>query len=73
MVTSLAFKANQIVLSDMDGCVYLWDLKARSSRNVNTNRGAIKYLRFAPGKTNLKFLILFNDGIDIIDLDQVRE
>lgn len=70
MVTSLAFKANQIVLSDMDGCVYLWDLKARSSRNVNTNRGAIKYLRFAPGKTNLKFLILFNDGIDIIDLDQ---
>lgn len=71
MVTCLGFKANQIVQGDTEGVLNMWDLKARSSRNVPTNRGPIRYLRFAPGKQNLKLLILYNDGIDIIDLKQV--
>ncbi|XP_073998789.1 WD repeat-containing protein 11-like isoform X2 [Rhodnius prolixus] len=70
MVTSIAFKANQIVQGDSDGSLSMWDLKARSSKQVNTNRGAIRYLRFAPGKTNLKLIILYADGLDIANLKQ---
>ncbi|KAK9508466.1 hypothetical protein O3M35_006019 [Rhynocoris fuscipes] len=70
MVTSIAFKANQIVQGDSDGSLSMWDLKARSSKHVNTNRGAIRYLRFAPGKTNLKLIILYSDGLDIANLKQ---
>jgi hypothetical protein len=71
MVTSIAFKANQIVQGDMDGLLNMWDLKARSSRNMATNRGPIRYLRFAPGKANLKLLILYHDGFDVVDLKLV--
>ncbi|KAL1122656.1 hypothetical protein AAG570_002983 [Ranatra chinensis] len=70
LVTSIAFKSNQIVQGDMEGMLNMWDLKARSSRNMNTNRGAIRYLRFAPGKSNLKLLVLYSDGFDIVDLKQ---
>lgn len=73
MVTSIAFKANQIVQGDSDGSLSMWDLKARSSKQVNTNRGAIRYLRFAPGKTNLKLIILYADGLDIANLKQVSD
>jgi hypothetical protein len=29
-------------------------------------------MRFAPGKGNLKLLILFSDGVDIVDLKKVQ-
>ncbi|GLH00339.1 Uncharacterized protein GBIM_06748 [Gryllus bimaculatus] len=72
-VTSIAFKNDQIVQGDVDGLLNIWDLKARTSKNVHTGRGWIKKMRFAPGKGNLKLLILYSDGVDVVDLKKNNE
>lgn len=33
----------------------------------NTHRGAIKRIKFAPGKGNMKVVVMFNDGIEVWD------
>lgn len=71
LVTCIAFKSNQIVQADVDGCLNIWDLKARSSQNMHTSRGWVRKMRFSPGKGNLKLLILYSDGVDIVDLKNV--
>jgi hypothetical protein len=71
-VTCIASKNDQIVQGDVDGLLNVWDLKARTSKNIHTGRGWIKKMRFAPGKGNLKLLILYSDGIDIVDLKKVQ-
>jgi hypothetical protein len=71
-VTCIAFKNDQIVQGDVDGMLNIWDLKARTSKNIHTGRGWIKKMRFAPGKGNLKLLILYSDGIDVVDLKKVH-
>ena len=70
-MTCIAFKNDQIVQGDVDGMLNIWDLKARTSKNIHTGRGWIKKMRFAPGKGNLKLLILYSDGVDIVDLKKV--
>lgn len=70
-MTCIAFKNDLIVQGDSDGLLNIWDLKARSSRNVHTSRGWVKKMRFAPGKGNLRLLLMYNDGVDIIDLKKV--
>jgi hypothetical protein len=71
-VTCIAFKNDQIVQGDVDGMLNIWDLKAHTSKNIHTGRGWIKKMRFAPGKGNLKLLILFSDGVDVVDLKKVQ-
>jgi hypothetical protein len=71
-VTCIAFKNDQIVQGDVDGMLNIWDLKAHTSKNIHTGRGWIKKMRFAPGKGNLKLLILYSDGVDIVDLKKVQ-
>lgn len=66
-VTCIAFKAEQIVQGDADGLLSVWDLRVRQARRHSTSRGCIRKMRFAPGKGNLKLLVLYNDGVDIID------
>ncbi|XP_075222794.1 WD repeat-containing protein 11-like [Lycorma delicatula] len=70
MVTSIAFKSNQIIQGDVDGSLNIWDLKGRSSCNISTARGWIRKMKFAPAKGNLKLLVLFTDGVDVVDLKQ---
>ncbi|KAF4521502.1 hypothetical protein B566_EDAN001802 [Ephemera danica] len=72
-ITSIAFKNDLIVQGDTDGLLNIWDLKARSSRNVHTGRGAVRKMRFAPGKGNLRLLLLYNDGVDVIDLKKQQQ
>ncbi|PSN34557.1 WD repeat-containing protein 11 [Blattella germanica] len=72
-VTCIAFKNDQIVQGDVDGMLNIWDLKARTSKNIHTGWGWIKKMRFAPGKGNLKLLILYSDGVDIVDLKKQYE
>uniref|UniRef100_A0A1B6I9I5 WD repeat-containing protein 11 n=1 Tax=Homalodisca liturata TaxID=320908 RepID=A0A1B6I9I5_9HEMI len=72
MITCIAFKSNQIVQADVDGSLNIWDLKSRSSRNSHTGRGWIRKIRFSPGKGNLKLLILYSDGVDIVDLKNLQ-
>ncbi|XP_047483248.1 WD repeat-containing protein 11-like [Penaeus chinensis] len=70
-ITSIAWKSHEIILSDADGNLTVWDLKTRISRHIATHRGWIRKVRFAPGRDNMKLLVLFADGIDIWDVRDV--
>lgn len=70
-ITSIAWKSHEIVLSDADGNLTVWDLKTRISRHIATHRGWVRKVRFAPGRDNMKLLVLFADGIDVWDVRDV--
>ena len=55
------------MLGDIEGQLCIWDLSAKLSHTVATHRGGVKKLKFAPGRGNMKLLVLFNDGVDIWD------
>ena len=71
-ITCIAWKAETLVLSDVDGNINLWDLKARVSRAIPTSRGWIRKIKFAPGRGNMKLIVQYNDGIDIWDTSDVE-
>lgn len=71
-VTAIAWKSDHVVLGRNDGNLSVWDLGQRESRIVSTMRGSIKRIRFAPGRGNMKILILFEDGADIWDVRRLR-
>lgn len=73
-VTSIAWKSDQVLLGDASGTLNLWHLKRKISATEPTFRGYIRKIRFAPGRQNLKCLILFADfGVDIWDInDTIR-
>jgi len=70
-ITCIAWKAETLVLSDVDGNINLWDLKARISRAVPTSRGWIRKIKFAPGRGNMKLIVQYNDGVDVWDTQDV--
>ncbi|OWF51700.1 WD repeat-containing protein 11-like isoform X2 [Mizuhopecten yessoensis] len=67
-ISCIAWKGECITFGDGDGQLCIWDLKGRTSRTLPTHRGWIKKIRFAPGRGNIKFLIMYNDGVDIWDM-----
>lgn len=71
-VTAIAWKSDHVVLGRNDGNLSVWDLSQKESRTVSTMRGSIKKIRFAPGRGNMKILILFKDGADIWDVKRLR-
>ncbi|XP_071948596.1 WD repeat-containing protein 11-like [Antedon mediterranea] len=70
-VTCIAWKQDLMVLGDTEGNLNLWDIKGKISRNVPTHRGWLKKLKFAPGKGNMRLMILWNDGVDIWDTNAI--
>jgi hypothetical protein len=71
-VTAIAWKSDHVVLGRNDGNMSVWDLSQKESRTISTMRGSIKKIRFAPGRGNMKILILFEDGADIWDVKRPR-
>lgn len=71
-VTAIAWKSDHVVLGRNDGNLSVWDLGQKESRTVSTVRGYIKKIRFAPGRANMKILILYEDGADIWDVHRLR-
>lgn len=72
-VTSIAWKNDQVLLGDASGTINIWDLKRKNSTQQATFRSCIKKIRFAPGRGNLKCLILYADyGVDIGELNDFR-
>lgn len=71
-VTAIAWKSDHVVLGRNDGNISVWDLGQKESHTVSTMRGSIKKIRFAPGRGNMKILILFDDGADIWDVRRLR-
>ncbi|KAK3585480.1 hypothetical protein CHS0354_003328 [Potamilus streckersoni] len=64
-ITWLSWKNDYLVFGDGDGQLCLWDLRLKTSRTTSTHRGWIKKIRFAPGRGNFKFSVLYNDGVDV--------
>lgn len=71
-VTAIAWKSDHIVLGQNNGNINVWDLEKKESRTMCTMRGSIKRIRFAPGRGNMKILLLFDDGVDIWDIKKLR-
>uniref|UniRef100_A0A8D8RS64 WD repeat-containing protein 11 n=2 Tax=Cacopsylla melanoneura TaxID=428564 RepID=A0A8D8RS64_9HEMI len=71
-VNYLAIKCNHIVQAHMDGMLHIWDLKAKKSRVKDLGRRWIRKIQFAPGKDNLRLLVLTGDGVDMIDLSEPK-
>lgn len=70
--TAIAWKSDHVVLGQNDGSMSVWDLEQKESRTMCTMRGAIKKMRFAPGRGNMKILLLFENGADIWDVRRLR-
>lgn len=68
-ITAIVWKADKIVLSDVDGNLNLWDIKCKISSRIPTHRGWIKKIQFGPGRGNMKILLLYNDGVDLWNVD----
>ncbi|GAB6023246.1 WD repeat-containing protein 11 [Chamberlinius hualienensis] len=64
-ITAMSWKSNYLVMGDVDGSLIVMDLRTKTFKSISTSRGWIKKVRFAPGKGNMKILILYNDGVDI--------
>lgn len=71
-ILGIAWKSETLVLTDSDGNMNIWDLKARVSRTVPTGRGCIKKVKFAPGRGNMKLLLLFADGCEVWDVKEIE-
>uniref|UniRef100_A0A8W8IK44 WDR11 TPR domain-containing protein n=1 Tax=Magallana gigas TaxID=29159 RepID=A0A8W8IK44_MAGGI len=67
-ITWIAWKGDFILFGDGEGQLSVWDLKNKTQRTMASRRGWIKKIRFAPGRGNMKFFILYIDGFDIWDL-----
>lgn len=67
----MAHKGEQIVQGDVEGNLHVFYLKARKYSVIATGRGAIKKICFAPGETNMKLLVLYNDGVMLLHLNEV--
>ncbi|XP_078310578.1 WD repeat-containing protein 11-like [Crassostrea virginica] len=69
-ITWIAWKGDFILFGDGEGQLSVWDLKSKTQRTMATRRGWIKKIRFAPGRGNMKFFILYIDGFDIWELKE---
>ncbi|XP_062608661.1 WD repeat-containing protein 11-like isoform X2 [Saccostrea cucullata] len=69
-ITWIAWKGDFILFGDGEGQLSVWDLKSKTQRTMATRRGWIKKIRFAPGRGNMKFFLLYVDGFDIWDLKE---
>jgi WD40 repeat protein len=64
-LTCVSWKGDQIVLGFYDGNLLFWNLKKRSSTNKSGQRQPVKKIKFAPGKRNPNFLVLYNDYLEL--------
>ena len=73
VITCIGWKSDHIVRGDSDGNLNVWDVRTRTSRNIATARGAVKKIRFAPGKGNFKLLVLNPDAVSVWDVKDCRQ
>merc|ERR1719259_1378359 len=69
-VTCIAWKSDHVVRGDAEGSINVWDLKTKSTKTISAcRRGThVKKIRFAPGKGNMKLLVLGHDTVSIWDV-----
>lgn len=64
----MAWKSEWMALGDAEGGVAVWEWRSRHFRPLPHSRSPIRKLRFAPGKNNMKLLVLHMEGVDIWDV-----
>ena len=67
-ITSLAWKSEWVALGDAEGNVAIWEWRTRHFRPLPHSRSPIRKLRFAPGKNNMKLIVLHLEGVDVWDV-----
>ena len=67
-MTCIGWKSDHVVRADAEGTINVWDLKTKLTKYIHTKRGAVKKMRFAPGKGNTKLLVLNHDAVSIWDV-----
>ena len=71
-VTTMCRKKNKIIMGDVDGSLIKWLPSDSMAETKNLNRGWIKTIRFSPKERTMWAAILFNDGIDVWEIETVR-
>jgi hypothetical protein len=70
-IISLALKHDFIVFGDENGDLNVWDLKSKISKTIHSKRGPIRKIKFAPGKENLRLLVLYGTHtLEVFDLNK---
>ena len=64
-ITCTAWKSDKLVLGDLDGNLSLWDITTKKSESTSSQRGTVKRVAFAPGRGNMKLLVLFIDAVEV--------
>ncbi|XP_022662655.1 WD repeat-containing protein 11-like isoform X3 [Varroa destructor] len=64
-ITCTAWKADKLVLGDSDGNLSLWDITTKKSETTPSQRGAVRKVVFAPGRGNMKIIVLFQDAVEL--------
>ncbi|OQR67106.1 WD repeat-containing protein 11-like [Tropilaelaps mercedesae] len=64
-ITCTAWKAGKLVLGDSDGNLSLWDITTKKSETAPSLRGAVRRVVFAPGRGNMKIIVLFLDAVEL--------
>ena len=71
-ITCISWKSDHIVRGDSEGNLNIWDVRTKTSRNITTKRGFVKKIRFAPGRGNMKLLVLHVDSVSIWDVKEAE-
>ena len=69
-IVTMAWKSEFMALGDGEGGVTIWEWRTRHFRPLPHLRTPIKKLRFAPGKNNMKLMVLHADGVDVWDMKE---
>lgn len=64
-LTAVAWKGDQVVLGFYDGSLLFWDLKKKASTTKSSTRDIVRKIKFAPGKGNPNFLVLYDDSLEL--------
>lgn len=72
-IVSMAWKSEWMALGDAEGGVAIWEWRTRHFRPLPHSKSPIRKLRFAPGKNNMKLLVLHMEGLDIWDVKGIDD
>lgn len=71
-VTTICRKRNKIIMGDVDGSLIKWIPSESLAESRNLNRGWIRSIRFSPKERTMWAAVLFNDGLDVWEIETVR-
>ncbi|GAU94003.1 hypothetical protein RvY_05852 [Ramazzottius varieornatus] len=72
-VTTMCRKKNKIIMGDVDGSLIKWLPSDSMAETKNLNRGWIKTIRFSPKERIMWAAILFNDGVDVWEIETMEQ